>query len=190
MPFELFDEPARFGGGKGGVKRGRRVRREVVLHQHDLLCTGKMRAGQLLEHVGVIDGGVAIGDFDAAPAFQRREHHEQIGDASAFIFVIVTRFASGRGGNRHARLDDHLLRGLVEAHHRAQRIVRPMIDFQYVFHIGDEGRAGFRRDHPLLFEMRLEDVFFSVRPMVLSLAFSTIFSSTTFSSSRLSVHLA
>ena len=33
----------------------------------------------------------------------------------------------------------------------------------------------------MLFEVRLKDVFLSVRPMVLSLAFSTMFSSTTFS---------
>jgi hypothetical protein len=30
-----------------------------------------MRIGQLLEHMSVINGGAAIGDFDAAPAFRR-----------------------------------------------------------------------------------------------------------------------
>ena len=39
-------------------------------------------------------------------------------------------------------------------------------------------------------QMRLENVFLSVRPIVLSLARSTMFSSTTFSSSRRSVHRA
>src|SRR5450432_4183242 len=62
--------------------------------------------------------------------------------------------------------------------------VRPLIDLQHVFHVGDKGRAGVRRDHPLLLAMRFENVFFSVRPMVLSLARSTMCSSTTFSSSR------
>ena len=32
--------------------------------------------------------------------FQRREHHEQIGDAIAFVFVIVTRWLSRFGGDR------------------------------------------------------------------------------------------
>ena len=166
------------------------MRREIILHQHDLRRAGKMGVGQILERMGVIDGCVTVGDFDAAPAFQRREHHEQIGDAVAFVFVVVTRLASGRGWNGRARLDDHLLGGLVQTYYRAQRIMWSLIDFQHVFHIGDEARAGLRRDHPLLFEMRLENVFLSVRPIVLSLAFSTIFNSTTFSSSRLSVHLA
>jgi hypothetical protein len=52
----------------------------------------------------------------------------------------------------------------VEAHER--RIVRPLIDLQHVFHVGDKGRAGVRRDHPLLLAMRFENVFFSVRPIV------------------------
>ena len=102
----------------------------------------------------------------------------------------MARLAPGRRGNGSTRLDDHLLRGLIETHHRALWVMRPLIDFQHVFHIGDEARVGFGRDYPLLFEMRLENVFLSVRPIVLSLAFSTMFSSTTFSSSRLSVHLA
>ena len=62
--------------------------------------------------------------------------------------------------------------------------MRPLIDLQHVFHVGDKGRAGVRRDHPLLLAMRFENVFFSVRPIVLSLARSTMCSSTTFSSSR------
>ena len=190
MPFEPLAQPSRFGGGEGRVKRRRRVRREIVLHQHDLRRAGEMRVGQIFEHVGVIDCGVTVGHFHMPPAFQRCEHHEQMGHAIAFIFVIVTRLAARRGGNGCARFDDHLLRGLVETHQRARRIMRPPIDFQHVFHVGDEARAGLRCDYPLLFEMRLENVFLSVRPIVLSLAFSTMFSSTTFSSSRLSVHLA
>ena len=54
MPFESFDEAARFGGGKSLVERGSRVRAEIVLHQNDLVGAGKMHVGQILERVGVI----------------------------------------------------------------------------------------------------------------------------------------
>src|SRR6266700_2573337 len=159
-----------------------------------LSCTSTifaaMRIGQIPEHVGIIDGGVAVGDRDMPPAFQRREHHEQIGDAIAFVFVIVTRWLSRFGGDRRARVDDQLLRGFVEAHERALRIVRSLIDFQDVFHGGDKRRVGVGRNHALLLAMWLENVFFSVRPIVLSLARSTMCSSTTFSSSRRRLHLA
>jgi hypothetical protein len=35
--------------------------------------------------VSIIHGGVAIGDFDSAPAFERREQHEEVGGAIALI---------------------------------------------------------------------------------------------------------
>ena len=132
MPFEPLDEPAGLGRGKGLIERGWLVDVEIILHQHDFGRVGRMRVGQIPEHVGIIDGGVAVGDLDMPPAFQRREHHEQIGDAIAFVFVIVARWLSRFGGDRRARLDDQLLRGFVEAHERALRIVRPLIDFQDV----------------------------------------------------------
>src|SRR6266487_19632 len=106
------------------------------------------------------------------------------------IFVIVTRWLCRFGGDRRARVDDQLLRGFVEAHERALRIVRSLIDFQDVFHGGNKRRVVVGRNHPLLLAMRLENVFFSVRPIVLSLARSTMCSSTTFSSSRRRLHLA
>src|ERR1700730_9062890 len=149
-----------------------------------------MHVGQLPQHVGIIDGGVAVGDFDMSPAFQRREHHEQIGHAIAFVFVIVTLRSSRFGGDRRARLDDQLLRGFVEAHQGTLGIVRPVIDLQHIFHAGDKGRAGVGRNHPLLPQMRFDTVFFSVRPIVLSLARSTMCSSTTFSSSKRRLHRA
>ena len=52
---------------------------------------------------------------------------------------------------------------------------------------GTDG-VGLRWDDPLLLEVRLESVFLSVRPIVLSLARSTMFSCTTALSSSVSVH--
>jgi hypothetical protein len=45
MPFEALDEPTRFGGGEGFVKRGGLVGVEIILHQHDLCRVGKMQVG-------------------------------------------------------------------------------------------------------------------------------------------------
>ena len=53
----------------------------------------EMEIGQVFQDMGVIRGGVAIRDFDVTPAFERREHHEQIGGPVALVFVIET----GRG---------------------------------------------------------------------------------------------
>ena len=125
-----LDEAARLGRRKDLVERSGLVGAEIILHQHDLRGAGKMGVGQVPERMSVIDGGVTVGHFHMPPAFQRREHHEQIGCAIALVFVIVTRLASGLGGDRVARFDDHLLRSLVEAHYWAQRIVRPLSRLQ------------------------------------------------------------
>src|ERR1700758_4784908 len=66
------------------------MRTEIVLDQYDFLSVGEAGV-QLLENVGIIDGRVPIRDFHMPPAFQRSEHHEQIGCAVALVFVIMTR---------------------------------------------------------------------------------------------------
>src|SRR6478609_9963019 len=56
---------------------------------------------------------------------------------------------------------------------------------QHVFHSGYERAVGLRRDDPVLAAMGLKSVFLSARPIVLSLARSTMPSSTTlFSNNR------
>ena len=69
------------------------------------------------------------------------------------------------GGDRRARLDDQLLRGFVEAHEWALRIVRSLIDFQDVFMVATNAAlASGGITHCCL---RCGwNVFFSVRPMV------------------------
>src|ERR1019366_5095586 len=91
---------------------------------------------------------------------------------------------SGLGGDRRARLDDQLLGGFIQTHQRTIWIARLLVDLQHVFHSGDKAGVGVRRDHPLPIAVGFERVFFNVRPIVLSLAFSTMCNSTTFSSSR------
>ena len=76
---------------------------EIILHQHDLPRARKMRIGHFPERLGVINGSVTADDFHMPPAFQRREHHRQIGHAIALVFVIVTRGLSRSGGDRFAR---------------------------------------------------------------------------------------
>src|SRR5262249_43869141 len=64
-------------------------------------------------------------------------------------------------------------------------IARPRVNGQDVFHGCYERAVGLRRDDPSLSAMGFESVFLSVRPIVLSLARSTMPSSTTlFSNSR------
>src|ERR1700719_1762819 len=124
------------------------------------------------------------------PAFERREHHEEIGRAVALVFVIEPggppRFHLGRS----PRFGDQLFRGLVQANQRNIGGSPPRGHGQHLFPSRHERAGGLRRDDPLLFQMRLENVFLRVRPIVLSLARSTMFSSTTLFSNNRNVQRA
>ena len=101
------------------------------------------------------------------PAFERREQHEEVGRAVALVLVVVTRGLAGLHRLRLPRLGDELLRRLIEADQRPRWIVRSFVNIKHVFHRGDEGRVGFRRDHPIVGQVRFEIVFLSARPTVL-----------------------
>ncbi|HVC63380.1 MAG TPA: hypothetical protein VND19_23825, partial [Acetobacteraceae bacterium] len=161
---------------------------EIVLNQHDLFAVGKVLIGQFLEDPGVIHGDVPIGHLDMPPALQRRPRHEQVGRAIALGLMVVPREASRPGLDRHARFCDELLRCLVLAHNRASRIVWPVINLQHIFHAGYEGGVGVWWNDPLLLKVGPENVIFGVRPIVLSLARSTMLSSTTADSGSFNVH--
>ena len=74
-----------------------------------VLASGEVEIGQVLQDVSVIHGGVAIRDFDVAPAFERRKHHEEVGGAVALVLVIETGRAPRFHRDRHARLGEELL---------------------------------------------------------------------------------
>ena len=114
---------------------------------------------QVFENLSIIDGGVAICLLDMAPAFQRREHHEQVGCPVAFVLIIIAFGVPWLCWDRHTRLRDKLLRGLVQADHGTIRIMRPVIDLQHVFHGGHEPGVGIRRNDKLLFQVRFTNVF-------------------------------
>src|SRR5215813_5376505 len=111
------------------------------------------------------------------------EHHEQVGRAVALVFVIDPRRLPFLHRHRGPCFQGELLGGFIQTNQGTIRIVRPCVHGQHVLHGGYEGAVCFGRDDPLCFEMRLELSFFKTRPIVLSLARSTMSSSTTLLSS-------
>src|SRR5438046_1149851 len=185
MPFEALDQPPGFVGRKGFVERSLGVNVEIVLDQNDGLGAREVDIGQVFQDMSIIHGGMAIRNFDMAPAFERSKHHEEVGGAVTLVLVIETGRASRFHRDRHARFGNELLRGLVEANQRTISVAWPRVDGQHIFHSGYERAVGLRRDDPVLAAMGLKSVFLSARPIVLSLARSTMPSSTTlFSNSR------
>ena len=77
---------------------------EIVLDQNNGFGMCEVDVGQVFQDVSVIHGGMAIGDLDMAPAFERSKHHEEISGAVALVLVVKTRRASRFHRHRHARL--------------------------------------------------------------------------------------
>src|SRR5215470_2922546 len=131
----------------------------------------------------IINGRAALGHLHVPPPFERREHHEQVGRAVALVLVIDPRRLPFRHRHRRPRFLGELLGGFIQTNQGTIRIVRPCVHGQHVLHGGYEGAICFGRDDPSRFEVRLELSFFKTRPIVLSLARSTMSSSTTLFSS-------
>src|SRR5467141_2549803 len=77
--------------------------------------------------MSIIHGGMAIRDFDMAPAFERSKHHEEVGGTVALVLVIETGRASRFHRDRHARFGNQLLARLVKAHQWAIGIACPQL---------------------------------------------------------------
>jgi hypothetical protein len=65
---------------------------------------GGAQSGLEVSVLSVIHGGMAIGDFDVAPAFERSKHHEEVGGAVALVLLVETGRAPRFHRDRHARL--------------------------------------------------------------------------------------
>ena len=124
------------------------------------------------------------------PALKRCEQHENIGGAVTLILIIDARWLTAFHRHWRSGFADQLFRGLIQADQRPVRIARPCVDRQDIFHRRHESRVGRWRNDPLFSQVRFENVFFNVRPIVLSLALVTMPSSTTFCSSKRSAHFA
>ena len=113
-PFEALDQPPRFGGRECVIERSVAVDIEVVVDQRDDLGFVEVGIGQAFQDMSIIHRGVAIGDLDVASAFERCEHHKEIGCAVTFVLVVATGRTARFHRDRHARLGDELLRALVQ----------------------------------------------------------------------------
>lgn len=167
VPLEAHGDTVRFIGREGFIERGPGVGVEVVLHQDDFFSAGEVDAGDVPEHMGIINGGAAIGDLHVPPSLQWGETHEEVGGAIAFVFIIEACGFALLHRQRNPGFAGQLLAGLVQAYERAGRVTGAGVYFQHILHRRDKGAVRLGRDDPLLPQMRLECVFFSARPTVL-----------------------
>ena len=123
---------------------------ELVHHQDDLLRRWIKLVAKRFDDGGKV-GAFALGPHeDVAASGQGFADHEERGGAVARVLAIDPFRLARLDGQRRAHLGEQLLGGFVQAHLRAGGIVGPVVDFQHVFHGGDELRVGAWRDAPTL----------------------------------------
>ena len=123
---------------------------EIVLNENDFLGLREVAIGEIFQGVSIVHGSVTIGDFDMPPAFERREHHEEVGRPVALVFVVEAGRASRFHLDRRAGFGNQLLRGLVQTNQWAIAIAWPGVDGQHVFHRRYKRAVGLRRNDPAL----------------------------------------
>ena len=166
------------------------MRVEVVHHQHDPFSVRVVLIDQSLYHMRPIHLRATLPDLDSTLPFQGREQYEQTAHSIALVFVVVGRHRAGRCGTGHSRLLDLLFARLIHAHQNFVLIIRPLVDFQHVFHRAHKLRALTGRDAPTLLQPRLEFAFLSTWRTVSVLMVSTISHSTNWSANSFRVQLA
>ena len=121
---------------------------------------------------------------------QRFDFQEDFRHAIAHILVVDDLTAPR--GRRQGGVDfaHQLLVGFVHADQRELRVVGRVVNIEHIFHAHDKGGAAIGRDFPVFAQVRLKLVFFSARWTLMVETFGAIFSSTTFSASRRTVHRA
>ena len=140
---------------------------QIILNKCDLFCIGKHLIGQGLENIGKIYGRAPLCHLDMAPSFKRGEQHKHVARAISFILIIMARRLTRLHWNGFARLDNQLLQAFIQADQWIFRVTRAVVNLKYILHIRDKFSRFFGRDDPAFLLVRFQDIFFSVRPIVL-----------------------
>lgn len=144
-----------------------------------------MNLYQLAQEMSKIHGSSGIGQFYHSLAGQRFKCNEQVDHAAAAIFIILPLWISGLW--RNASLLNKLPVRLIQADHRAQRIIRTLIYIQNVLHPRYKLRPGLW-NAPFLLLPGLKFVFFSVSITAVSEMLPTTPSRTSSSAISCKVH--
>src|SRR5208283_1091638 len=138
------------------------MRIEIVHHQHNAFGFGIVAIDQVPNDKRKVHFGAMVCDFDLTPALQRFRKHKQVGRAIPHIFVVFTGKLAGLWQSTGGDLTDQLFATFVKADLRTFGVVRPLVNFQHVFHGADKIGVLLGRQNPLFFQPRLKFIFFRV----------------------------
>jgi len=121
------------GGGPPEVRRFRRVRRycvsiQIVHNQSHLNGLGVALLKHLFDLLRPIFPGTAFSNRHMTLAGQGLNFHEDFGHTVSGVFVVHPLRLPRLAGCRGVDFADHLLAGLIHAHHWIRGVIRQMVD--------------------------------------------------------------
>jgi hypothetical protein len=135
---------------------------QIVEDYHILFGLWIKHIGHDAHHFSPFDAPPLIPDLDVTLSSQWFEEHEQIGDATSFVFVIRPFWFAWLHGKRLLGIHEKLFGHFINANQRAFRVIGLLVDFQNVFHIAHECGTGLGWDTPLFSQPGFELIFLSV----------------------------
>src|SRR5260370_2489074 len=125
-----------------------------------------MHIHQLLDAVRAVLSRSTVGHLDVTPAPQRLAHHEQVARPLPFVFAVLLGVLAQLFALAWLwrlllpHLAEELPARLIEAHHRAFRIIRQHVGLDHVFHPPDVLAVGIARHTPAPDAPPLDTLFF------------------------------
>ena len=117
---------------KGFIERSNGVNIQIIHDQHNLFTVAVMDLLQLTQEMCKIHGCPGVGQLYYSLAGQRFKRDEQVYHTAAAVFIILSPWTSRF--RRNPPLLNKLPVRLIQADHRAQRIIRTLIYIQNVLH--------------------------------------------------------
>src|ERR1043165_7874639 len=114
--------------------------RQVVENDADLLGVGIVLVDEVAQALGEVQASSTVRHLGVSPGSVRVDEHEDVGGAVAYVFVVVAASLAWLSLHRNSLLADELSWRFVEADDGTSRIWPLSVEWQDVFHSGDEFR--------------------------------------------------
>jgi hypothetical protein len=163
VPCNLTRDTPSFIGCDTLVQTGRRVRLQVIHHQNKLLSFGGIFSDSQTELLSKCKACLPCRPPHFTPPRAGLDPDKEARRPMTPIRVVLPGWLSGLTGTRALRGTMAFLAGFIQTDLRALGIIRPLLDVQDVFHLGDEWGRRLGKA-PGLDPPRLQRVFFRRAP--------------------------
>ena len=162
MQFKALYQSSSLAGFKSQIKRSQDMCVEIIQNHNDFVSLWIEFIGHNSHHFSPFDTPPLIGNLNVSLSSQRLKEHKQVRYATSLIFVIRPFGQTWLQWKWFSDIGQKLFGHFIDTNHWTFGIIRPLVDFQHIFHVTYKGCIRFRWNTPLLFQPGFELIFLSV----------------------------